>query len=105
MREKSIFFSLQNVVWRLELVWFSEEIKPMHLAKLLDTYNHYYYLQVFLKEINFHYKAYKTVLLFREQCKCLHFTLQYLACLSTSSSNDKLAFDVGLQEHSQGVYL
>ncbi|XP_033608233.1 ryanodine receptor isoform X6 [Cryptotermes secundus] len=26
----------------------------------------------------------------------------YLACLSTSSSNDKLAFDVGLQEHSQG---
>lgn len=27
---------------------------------------------------------------------------QYLACLSTSSSNDKLAFDVGLQEHSQG---
>jgi ryanodine receptor 2 len=28
--------------------------------------------------------------------------LQYLACLSTSSSNDKLSFDVGLQEHSQG---
>jgi len=28
--------------------------------------------------------------------------LQYLACLSTSSSNDKLAFDVGLQEHSHG---
>jgi len=27
---------------------------------------------------------------------------QYLACLSTSSSNDKLSFDVGLQEHSQG---
>ncbi|GLG95821.1 LOW QUALITY PROTEIN: ryanodine receptor-like [Gryllus bimaculatus] len=27
---------------------------------------------------------------------------KYLACLSTSSSNDKLAFDVGLQEHSQG---
>ncbi|XP_076069948.1 ryanodine receptor isoform X2 [Oratosquilla oratoria] len=26
----------------------------------------------------------------------------YLACLSTSSSKDKLAFDVGLQEHSQG---
>uniref|UniRef100_T1JNF8 Ryanodine receptor n=1 Tax=Strigamia maritima TaxID=126957 RepID=T1JNF8_STRMM len=26
----------------------------------------------------------------------------YLACLSTSSSNDKLAFDVGLQEHCQG---
>jgi ryanodine receptor 2 len=26
----------------------------------------------------------------------------YLACLSTSSSNDKLAFDVGLQENSQG---
>ncbi|XP_050357853.1 ryanodine receptor isoform X1 [Nymphalis io] len=26
----------------------------------------------------------------------------YLACLSTSSSQDKLAFDVGLQEHSQG---
>lgn len=30
------------------------------------------------------------------------FLFQYLACLSTSSSNDKLAFDVGLQEHSQG---
>lgn len=27
---------------------------------------------------------------------------KYLACLSTSSSNDKLSFDVGLQEHSQG---
>ncbi|XP_043197981.1 ryanodine receptor-like isoform X5 [Amphibalanus amphitrite] len=26
----------------------------------------------------------------------------YLACLSTSSSKDKLAFDVGLQEHCQG---
>nr|AWV67093.1 ryanodine receptor [Mythimna separata] len=26
----------------------------------------------------------------------------YLACLSTSSSQDELAFDVGLQEHSQG---
>nr|CAI5860711.1 unnamed protein product [Callosobruchus analis] len=26
----------------------------------------------------------------------------YLACLSTSSSNDKLAFDVGLQDHSHG---
>ncbi|XKL68210.1 hypothetical protein PGB90_003701 [Kerria lacca] len=26
----------------------------------------------------------------------------YLACLSTSSSNDKLSFDVGLQDHSQG---
>nr|XP_049707638.1 ryanodine receptor isoform X50 [Helicoverpa armigera] len=26
----------------------------------------------------------------------------YLACLSTSSSQDKLAFDVGLQQHSQG---
>ena len=26
----------------------------------------------------------------------------YLACLSTSSSNDKLSFDVGLQEHSRG---
>lgn len=26
----------------------------------------------------------------------------YLACLSTSSSNDKLSFDVGLQENSQG---
>ncbi|XP_014249566.1 ryanodine receptor isoform X2 [Cimex lectularius] len=26
----------------------------------------------------------------------------YLACLSTSSSHDKLSFDVGLQEHSQG---
>ncbi|ROT85515.1 ryanodine receptor [Penaeus vannamei] len=26
----------------------------------------------------------------------------YLACLSTSSSKDKLAFDVGLQEHSKG---
>lgn len=30
------------------------------------------------------------------------FVLQYLACLSTCSSNDKLSFDVGLQEHSQG---
>lgn len=30
------------------------------------------------------------------------FIFQYLACLSTSSSNDKLSFDVGLQEHSQG---
>lgn len=30
-------------------------------------------------------------------------SLQYLACLSTSSSNDKLSFDVGLQEHSQGI--
>lgn len=36
---------------------------------------------------------------------CILFPLQYLACLSTSSSNDKLAFDVGLQEHSQGLYL
>jgi ryanodine receptor 2 len=27
----------------------------------------------------------------------------YLACLSTSSSSDKLAFDVGLQEHSQVI--
>ncbi len=26
----------------------------------------------------------------------------YLACLSTSSSNDKLAFDVGLRENSEG---
>lgn len=25
-----------------------------------------------------------------------------MACLSTSSSNDKLSFDVGLQEHSMG---
>ena len=31
------------------------------------------------------------------------FVFQYLACLSTSSSNDKLAFDVGLQAHSQGI--
>lgn len=30
------------------------------------------------------------------------FFAQYLACLSTSSSNDKLSFDVGLQEHSHG---
>jgi len=30
---------------------------------------------------------------------------QYLACLSTSSSNDKLSFDVGLQEHSHGKFL
>src|SRR5436309_370088 len=30
------------------------------------------------------------------------FHLQYLACLSTSSSNDKLSFDVGLQDHSLG---
>ena len=28
--------------------------------------------------------------------------LQYLACLSSSSSCDKLAFDVGLQEESEG---
>lgn len=28
--------------------------------------------------------------------------IQYLACLSSSSSNDKLAFDVGLQEQSEG---
>lgn len=27
---------------------------------------------------------------------------QYLACLSTSTSSDKLAFDVGLQEESEG---
>ena len=27
---------------------------------------------------------------------------QYLACLSSSSSSDKLAFDVGLQEQSDG---
>jgi len=27
---------------------------------------------------------------------------QYLACLSSSTSNDKLAFDVGLQEQSEG---
>ncbi len=31
-----------------------------------------------------------------------YFRIKYLACLSTSSSNDKLAFDVGLQEQSQG---
>ncbi|XP_070139394.1 ryanodine receptor [Drosophila kikkawai] len=31
-----------------------------------------------------------------------HNSDMYLACLSTSSSNDKLSFDVGLQEHSQG---
>ena len=30
------------------------------------------------------------------------FSLQYLSCLSTSSSNDKLAFDVGLKEKAQG---
>lgn len=29
-------------------------------------------------------------------------SLQYLSCLSTSSSNDKLAFDVGLKEKAQG---
>ena len=29
---------------------------------------------------------------------------QYLACLSSSSSNDKLAFDVGLQEQSEGEW-
>jgi len=28
----------------------------------------------------------------------------YLACLSSSSSNDKLAFDVGLQEQSEGMH-
>jgi len=42
-----------------------------------------------------------TVQLFNDS---IYFPLQYLACLSTSSSNDKLAFDVGLQEHSQGLY-
>ena len=30
---------------------------------------------------------------------------RYLACLSSSSSNDKLAFDVGLQEQSEGELL
>ena len=30
---------------------------------------------------------------------------RYLACLSSSSSNDKLAFDVGLQEQSEGEIL
>lgn len=30
------------------------------------------------------------------------FVLQYLSCLSTSSSTDKLAFDVGLKEKAQG---
>ena len=29
-------------------------------------------------------------------------SIQYLACLSSSSSCDKLAFDVGLQEQSEG---
>lgn len=28
--------------------------------------------------------------------------LQYLACLSSCSSNDKLAFDVGVQENNEG---
>jgi hypothetical protein len=27
---------------------------------------------------------------------------KYLTCLSTSTSNDKLAFDVGLQNNSKG---
>ena len=31
------------------------------------------------------------------------YSLQYLACLSSSTSNDKLAFDVGLQEQSEGL--
>jgi len=31
--------------------------------------------------------------------------LQYLSCLSTSSSNDKLAFDVGLNETAQGNHV
>ena len=30
------------------------------------------------------------------------YVFQYLSCLSTSSSSDKLAFDVGLQESAQG---
>lgn len=34
-----------------------------------------------------------------------NFILQYLSCLSTSSSNDKLAFDVGLQETAEGHIL
>ena len=32
----------------------------------------------------------------------LYIYFQYLSCLSTSSSSDKLAFDVGLQESAQG---
>ena len=31
-----------------------------------------------------------------------HYSNMYLACLSTSSGKDKLAFDVGLRENSQG---
>ena len=31
-----------------------------------------------------------------------HNSGMYLACLSSSSSSDKLAFDVGLQESSEG---
>ena len=31
--------------------------------------------------------------------------MKYLTCLSTSTSNDKLAFDVGLQVHSQGFFI
>lgn len=30
---------------------------------------------------------------------------QYLACLSTCSSNDKLAFDVGVQETNEGKHV
>nr|AHW99829.1 ryanodine receptor [Sogatella furcifera] len=40
---------------------------------------------------------YGNAILLRHQNSDMH-----LACLSTSSSNDKLSFDVGLQEHSQG---
>ena len=31
-----------------------------------------------------------------------YFLFKYLTCLSTSTSNDKLAFDVGLQLQTQG---
>ena len=34
-----------------------------------------------------------------------HNSGMYLACLSSSSSSDKLAFDVGLQEQSEGEFL
>lgn len=38
-------------------------------------------------------------------CDCITVCLQYLSCLSTSSSNDKLAFDVGLQETAEGNHV
>ena len=55
-----------------------------------------------MSEINsiFNVKNIFCELSFWYESSCLWF--QYLSCLSTSSSNDKLAFDVGLKEKAQG---